>query len=373
MGGTSSNLRSGGKLLLNSALYCDNHESIQILFDNNIAVDERSWALACEEKYHCSDEVQRKIFRYLANKLSGTSGKDFQPYLVRDLTRIAAQSLWDAGYKEIDSSESGISPLRLQAILPPISESRLSVLEWFFDKKCSLELIDTQTLTTPAHAIGYTLAIGIISDYHNNVALPHGEFLTDILVRGNRDHCTCACSANGCSVLGCLVKRSNCRPWEDFVRMPLPLRNDSVRMPISLRHQRRETFILNPAYDLVDAHRDRYWLGPAILRVVTFEELRLTHTCCYRMGEEYQGRYRRPDEKERNEIQFAENGDIELLEELVTDFEVQWEGYVGSFRDFIKSIWRVRMDEVCGETSCVDEDNVAKLKEIGVVLDEVGH
>ncbi|KAF2180161.1 hypothetical protein K469DRAFT_673443 [Zopfia rhizophila CBS 207.26] len=180
-----------------------------------------------------------------------------------------------------------------------------------------------------------------------------------ILLRENRDVCRCHCSEGGCPIIGCITKRNL---WNPHSR--------TSGFPQELLARQRENLILRLVYALVDSHDNHHWMGPAIIRILTFDELNLTHTCCYMIHGEFLWSWRL-NCKERDETHFVEMKDIKLLEDLMQEFKAKWEAHTGKFHEFINDIWRPRMKEVCGEISDIDKSQIQRIKDLGVNLDEV--
>jgi hypothetical protein len=61
-------------------------------------------------------------------------------------------------------------------------------------------------------------------------------------------------------------------------------------------------------------------MASAVLRVLNFEKLSLTHTCCYQIFDEVDGRFGRPTHREAKEINDLERDDIDFFTTLVADF-----------------------------------------------------
>jgi hypothetical protein len=108
-------------------------------------------------------------------------------------------------------------------------------------------------------------------------------------------------------------------------------------------------------------------MSSAILRVMTFEKLALTHTCCYQIFEEVEGWSKRPTPDEAKDIYDLERDDIDLLNTLVADFEAKWATYRKPFITFLNLVWKPRMQAIRNERR-VDKAN---LENVGVILREV--
>jgi hypothetical protein len=111
-------------------------------------------------------------------------------------------------------------------------------------------------------------------------------------------------------------------------------------------------------------------MSSAILRVLTFEKLSLTHTCCYRIYDECWGYFTRPSPEEAQIIHDLERDDIHLLDRLVADFDEKWATYTKRFVTFMNRVWKPRMQVVLQERETDRETYQMELIRMGVTLKE---
>ncbi|KAJ4295096.1 hypothetical protein N0V90_007105 [Kalmusia sp. IMI 367209] len=71
---------------------------------------------------------------------------------------------------------------------------------------------------------------------------------------------------------------------------------------------------------------------------------------------------------EITDIQYTEQKDAQLLEDLLREFEMAWEAYEGSLIEFIDGYWSPRMEEVKRLRDAGSENNLERLQEAGVVF-----
>ncbi|KAF2788778.1 hypothetical protein K505DRAFT_366174 [Melanomma pulvis-pyrius CBS 109.77] len=108
---------------------------------------------------------------------------------------------------------------------------------------------------------------------------------------------------------------------------------------------------------------------PSFIRLLTFERLGLTHTCHdhghYKFG---------CDPKlplaasEIFDIQFVENSDIDLLEDLLEEFEEAMQEHTGSIWDFIDGYWKDRMDQIMSERDKPIQEEEEQARQLGVTI-----
>lgn len=93
-----------------------------------------------------------------------------------------------------------------------------------------------------------------------------------------------------------------------------------------------------------------------IIRILTFQALGLTHTCCRTRIDSFGWLQLTPfeDDDDTSEIHDEEREDLQLLEDLLLEFEQQRQDKPSSFRKFIFGYWWTRMQEVWSEEDLLD-------------------
>ena len=110
-----------------------------------------------------------------------------------------------------------------------------------------------------------------------------------------------------------------------------------------------------------------------VIRFETFEALQLSHTCCDAI-EEYTWEYsirRRYTPEDVREIHEEWEELLSKYEDLVAEFCLMFQELGGNLTSFLFGYWQTRMEEVLKEEEPYDEEDTSKLREIGVVLEEV--
>lgn len=112
-------------------------------------------------------------------------------------------------------------------------------------------------------------------------------------------------------------------------------------------------------------------LAPDILRLCTFKELQITHTCGYHCmwGRVQTFSWERVDICDVLEIQSEQRHLIDCLEKLVTEFEGKYKELNVLLPEFLSRYWRTRMDEVQAEEEVFDEHEAQRMREIGVIVE----
>ncbi|KAF2123252.1 hypothetical protein BDV96DRAFT_562155 [Lophiotrema nucula] len=108
---------------------------------------------------------------------------------------------------------------------------------------------------------------------------------------------------------------------------------------------------------------------PSILRIFTFDELRLTHTCHNNRHHDFNvNPVEQLARKDIENIQYAEAEDLALLEQLITEFEEAWSSFEGTILGFIVGYWAERMDEVLASRVVSEAEAQKRMEEAGAVI-----
>lgn len=293
-----------------------------------------------------------------------------------------AERLWKAGFRDIDGRDCfGLTPLmymRSDAHSKHSINIRLECVAWFLNKGADLyakqdlglyfereernmrsgsrQLLSATSLQFLAHELGFALGENLLYvsmwDKHD---MPLGMILSEIsrrvfeqvLMDNVSDDCECACSNGGCKALTLITK--------SYI--------------LSLGKNYRSQQLANLWADIMDICNPLKC--SEFMRLITFEELGLTHTCCHhehRRDREWEFSVfsRIGDQAEIDEIQDVEVADLRKLEELLEEFEVKRIEFDVPFEDFLQEYWHPRMKEVLDKG---DLDKEA-LREIGVTVYE---
>ncbi|PSN62548.1 hypothetical protein BS50DRAFT_638174 [Corynespora cassiicola Philippines] len=308
-----------------------------------------TWRTACVEMMSAPEVWQLEVFEYIATRLKKNSvvngiSSPWKPWLMMPHTMplIASDCLWTA-----------VEELRFQ-------DDPIPLLVWLIAHGAQLEWMHPNFGTTPGHTIASEIYMVFNQSVISLPSTTNMVFVSDILRMDHCDHCYCLCSESGCKAIGCISKTGI--RWKNWLNR---VAGEKVYYP----------WFGKVVFEPIDSDKtDRPWMGTAVLRVITFEVLGMTHTCCYRIHDEvkpWRG-FSRPRSDEICDIRYAESKQGEILESLMSEFESGWREYERGFEEFLLEIWRPRMEEICGELSDVDEEEVERIRELGVVLDEDG-
>ena len=227
---------------------------------------------------------------------------------------------------------------------------------------------------TALHHLAYPLAAHITNDYTliylddyiylDEYFLPlrvfdelSPSFEELLLGSDSHDDCNCACSSSGCTPFTTLLKAIN-REAPDYTseRKPSKFRRFVVCYLESPGH---------PASSVLKRSK----VAEEVIRFETFEALQLSHTCCELDWHNMVIRLNTPEEVQ----EIYEEWEELLLkhEDLVSEFCHKFQELGGTIKSFLEGYWQTRMGEVLKEENPLDEEVIRRLREIGVVLEEV--
>ena len=316
------------------------------------------------------------------------------------LTHWVAESLWQAGFRDIDGSdEYGRTPLMISPMMTyrRSFENYLKLVGWFLVKGASLYstqacrlrlatdtddrdlvVVDINVTGSNIQAIHYTTRI--ISSFIFRDLLPEHPvtpclqmlrkrlleldvessiLLKNVIMDPVQDSCSCFCSSGGCSALSVFLKRFGA---DNRLREHLSVDG--------LQTLHKWTFltvecILDFLLNFIGATDPMWqWISVELIRAFTFEELGLRHTCCqWQCGKvvEYE------DSTDIFEIHDGYGHKIAFFEEIMLEFESKQSELSLPIQTFLKGYWRERMDEVLHEQDVVDEE---ELQRLGISLQE---
>jgi hypothetical protein len=375
----------------------DNSISLDILLRYKVSFEPEDWYRACYnwllktrwgKIVDAAEETRRKrIFDAIACRLSpytdvrseSTNSEISEsisciPFLyhANSLCTLAADSAWRFGHRNLNdyttsgSTDTLIGGLRghgtsLWVISITTSvyvwQSKWNIFSWLIEHGAEPFWIHPLYLTTPAHVLSRTIS-KIAADLKSfEPPDDAGEFL----LKMQRDRCVCRCSRNGCYPIGCAMSSCN------LAHRVSP----SARTKQRAFHRRTTQPRL---FALIDSSRERAWMSSAALRLLTFESLSLTHTCCISILKYpawSSGIAIPPTPQEVRVIHEIEVDDIKLFEILVTGFEAKWAAYNKPFVTFMNRVWKPRMRAMRVERRIEKSLYQEELRRMGVTLEEM--
>ncbi|KAM0794384.1 hypothetical protein BDR22DRAFT_875771 [Usnea florida] len=347
-----------------------------VLREDRILDEYAEYAECAEQAAHENiDHIPRRA----STLLNGTYlGKCRTVYHIIHLVVEVAEKLWENGFRDIDvPDDDGLTPLA--SCKHSGTFEVIELYSWLIQKGANLyrpqhrlnspePAVDPTELPQTTRALHYVAAniaegtFGMVAFHGSRLKLMEYWLsreskdvvllLATVFSDGSSDDCICACSSRGCLastlMLKIFEKRALSSPHNVDMRDCLARSIECLMIFVGPQ---------NSSWD---------WLAKEIIRFRTFHELELRHTCCWFSDFGRNMRLVKFEEEERVEIQDEDKEKIELLENLLLEFE-EHRG-TQDLISFLEGYWAVRMDEVLEELNCgVDEEG---LRGMGVVLEE---
>jgi hypothetical protein len=284
-------------------------------------------------------------------------------YHIIDCT-ATADILLALGFKDIDSMDTnGNTPLS-KACSP---EYALWLIDHGANAAAPLGNIGSKLNQTAVHGVAWQFGNYLfnpwegINNWENLADKARGRLVNLTCNMNAPDNCRCACSSQGCTPFTTILNSA-------FKARP----NDSSTS------RRARTAKLRKAFN-----RTTQALPPdvfglpkiplASLRFLTFEALGIRHTCCYcysqLRGDSFGDGY---DEEDLQELREEDSCLVEILAELMQEFETRYNPADENLPQFVERYWTHRMEEVLEEMDAckLSDEQKRKLEEIGVNLYE---
>lgn len=281
-----------------------------------------------------------------------------------------ADQLWDAGFRDIDSPDDlGITP-----IMATSHRANSDYVQWLLNHGADLhgEILYVQHIQcdkrkrvanlTKLHHVAHDLSLNCMLLLDPKVPPAPGVINKPLITleglvveNGCYDDCHCACSSGGCAPFTILLKTIKKRRV-----LYAPKKSSEYRR---LLLQQLES----PGHPASSAPM-RSNIVEKVIRFETFEALQLSHTCC---NFDFYPPSRRHTPEEVQEIHEELEELLLKHENLVSEFFCKFQELGGTLTSFLEGYWQTRMDEVFKEEKPLDEEDRRRLREIGVVLEEV--
>lgn len=287
------------------------------------------------------------------------------------LTCEVADRLYDAGFRDIEGyNADGLTPLMALDFAYLFGDPHPHLFFWFVSKGASLLTFhrnrNWRALHYVAAQFGALCASHWVNDVHqlSNGLAPHINGIMyavkqsggATLVARQSDYCSCACSSTGCTMT-----------VSDLKAFSLSIRRFTLGGTSTWTHESR--------LEYVDLWLSLLEVEPTsvadiiieILRLVIFEELNLTHTCCWFDNDtKYRTMWHCTTIEDRLMIQEEEAETIQRLENLMELAISRVGHFAGPLSEFLKQFL---FDEINNYPQNWDEDYVREVEDLGVKLD----
>ena len=265
-------------------------------------------------------------------------------YHCYNMTAETADHLWNMGFREVDCpDDQGSTPMTYSSI--PSHHRFLEYIYWLTTKGGSLGV---RTSSKPAHQARHLLAwkLGRIHEPTGDLAeLPELQRIAaaSILSQCHVDGCRCSCSSKGC--------------------VPFKTLLDSA-VDAHCIHQTGRCYIRWLENDQTGIEPISADVWCEVLRWMTFELLGLRHTCC--RGHRS---LTTSDGSQISEIADEQSQLLEVLEDLVADFQAKLLTQNITFTGFFLIYWKDRADKVLLDLSSEESQERARLASLGLKLE----
>lgn len=292
------------------------------------------------------------------------------------LSPARGESLYRRGFLDVDGiSYSGLTPLMHMGSWFRIAlKSALQRVSWLISKGADPGRRFDQSIWSsndPSITAAHYICSWIGKAVYSNWETVHAEInrtwlfgyleeledesqsvLGQLVCTQLYDDCRCACSSHGCSPALMMLKGTTSE-------------NIYYGHPTSFR---RRIWVIDWLNNVLSHHHEAWKrVSRDFIRYETFEKLALTHTCCKRRVQVYSLLYDM-DKTEREEIRDEERLMISKLDALVSEFEEKYVELGVSLPDFLDGHWKTRMEEVEREEEPLDDGEIAKIRDLGVVI-----
>ncbi|KAL2846499.1 hypothetical protein BJX68DRAFT_268589 [Aspergillus pseudodeflectus] len=279
--------------------------------------------------------------------------------------------LYNSGFRDINAPDENGSQAALKITIPwegcalwniTAMQYTISRSLWFFEKGVARDT-EVGSGQTYFHIIALkiiaVLEFDIVDFTHRAIdiipniltSLPQAQrnfLLKHILTSSCWDSCACACSAAGCTPLNvalcCLLNSDN--EWNKDI-VPAILKAFITEM------------------------QGTTGCGDEVIRLLTFKDLSLTHTCCHMYTDEYMYvKVKSFDEGDATEIHDEERILIEEFEVLVEELQKEYETVGIPLWEFIQTHWCERVREYLVENEEVITPDLLCVALAGKVVEE---
>jgi hypothetical protein len=189
------------------------------------------------------------------------------------------EHLYEAGFQGIDAvDENDYTPVLCLPDYPLGSNPPCYVIAralWLIDKGASLDFPETDRHITPNHILSVNIAQAFFDSQcllrkpelnaSQGLSVTHQNFLRRVFTTDGRDKCCCYCSAAGCSSLTAALRH--------LLRL---LSGDNDDLGRYLEDEERARALQG----LITEIQGEPGVLQEVIRLLTFSDLELTHTCC---------------------------------------------------------------------------------------------
>lgn len=292
-------------------------------------------------------------------------------YHCRSAFPEASEELYRVGFRDIDLPDiRGLTPLMLFGLLQcvniiPFQRTHIEMHIWLVSKGAKLAEKLPRSNATVAHRTSSVVVEKIFrvicgenrsktNDWPEFEALLSRHKDTVFLVPSIRDGCDCACCPGGCTTFSVALRKTTKKLTLYFRALTLGERAGLFRRVYRL---------------LILWTESRPGVDQAIIKFLTFEGLRLKHTCCVEI--DHSPDFLWDDARDRDEIEHICEEDrqgLDELEQLVSEFEIQFTELQLPITEFLDHYWHTRMVQFLSKRGPYNEEYLKQTRNLGVCL-----
>ncbi|KAL2706187.1 hypothetical protein AAEP93_001437 [Penicillium crustosum] len=288
-------------------------------------------------------------------------------YQSRDFTKVM-DTMYEIGFHDVDFPDQyGITPLMgFNDFCQAEPSVIIKCAAWLMSRGACVE----RKLPTSNAKVAHLLTSQVIYQYLDDL-----EFLGELdsrekkyrdwkkgiaeledacfFVSSTKDCCVCACSSGGCTTLSVALRSILLEVSKGrWIIMHIPLRKLILSLIVW----------------------QDYWpdLPRAIVRILTFDALGLTHTCCTEIYSQPLGPgvpEERRDETEVGSIADDQHSLVEEFEELMEEMESKLDELSLPLEEFLDGYWYDRVIEHLSRRDRYDEEHVTEARKMGIFLE----
>lgn len=282
------------------------------------------------------------------------------PFQPSEPTNRLPQLLYDLGFHDIDQIDNFGHTALTRFLQTQFSEIRPSYILWLIEHGASLQQRLPEGTATAAHLVlqcrldrlkGVTGRAASWVELQQQEVDAYRQLVSMVAPLNLFDECTCGCIESGCHTFKTLFENI----W-DVSGYEFRRNDEDDELPGSLLvpnfAERVSKLLQNFPLDISPWPR----LSKLGLRYFAFEMLGLRHTCCeLRSFMSYRITCRLTSE-EVEEIQDEECEKLGVLEQLVEDFNIQYDEFENKdkegdkFTNFLTSHWAAKMQDVLADS-----------------------
>lgn len=295
-------------------------------------------------------------------------------YHMKELNPEVADRLFDTGFRDIEGYNArGLTPIMALEFEFLFKHPNLTLFSWFVSKGASLLTLQRNEKWSALHFIA--AQFGAICSCHwcNDASDPpsaiQGRSINGIsyaikqcggpaVVLRTSDHCSCACSTSGCTMIISALKAFSLYAKQSKPDEPCIWTADSYVMYVDFW---MSLVAIEPIL--------REEMIKDILRLVLFEKLCLSHTCCWWWHDQDVRLPVLEDITSPEDGAMIQHEEVDMIKELADLLGLalsRWQDFSGPLSEFIKQFI---VEEVDHNTTDWGKDYVREVEDLGVKLE----